>query len=195
MLNIKTLSLIISIFFIGCGEQAPTSTVTTVSPTSKSSVEVLKLSKEDILTAINSARDEVRDCNDGLGLVGPAQPLTWNDNLYASAYEHSSDLAESNTFAHEGSGTVYDVTGSNSGAASLFNERIEANGYGEFRAVGENIAGGQESIEEAVQAWLDSPAHCTNIMSDAFSEVGVAVVVNPDSEYGIYWTQNFGTQK
>ena len=192
MKNFTTLALITSItslMFVGCGEAGTTS----ASVLNESTItSALKTSNEAILDAINTARAEVRDCHDGRGLVGPSVALTWNAELYASAYEHSNDLASSNTFSHDGSGTVSDVTGANNGTASTFDERIFANGYMDFSLIGENIAGGMESIELAVASWLASPAHCTNIMENEFTEVGVAVVVNSDSTYGIYWTQNFG---
>ena len=189
MKNITKLALITSIIFVGCGDE----TVTTSSAPSSENMELaVKTANKTILKVINRARAEVRDCNDGHGMVGPSVALTWNDELYASAYEHSSDLAQSNTFSHMGSGTVSDITGSNSGKASKFNDRIKENGYTSYSILGENIAGGQESIETALQAWLASPAHCTNIMEEDFTEIGVAVVVNSDSTYGIYWTQNFG---
>ena len=188
MLAIKTSTLIVAFLFIGCSEGSPTVTI-------KNLLEISKPQQSEILKAINQARSEIRDCHDGLGLVGPANALVWSDNLYASAYEHSSDLAESDTFSHLGSGTVSDVTGSNAGKRSLFYERIEANGYVGFYSLGENIAGGQEEIKSVMKDWLESPAHCANIMSDKFSEVGVAMVVNPDSNFKIYWTQNFGSKK
>jgi uncharacterized protein YkwD len=192
MKNLTTLALIASItsiMFVGCGESGTTSSSALNESTISSA---LKTTNSAILDAINNARAEVRDCHDGRGLVGPSVALTWNAELYASAYEHSNDLASSNTFSHDGSGTLSDVTGSNNGTASTFNERILANGYTDFTLIGENIAGGMESIELAVASWLASPAHCTNIMENEFTEIGVAVVVNPDSTYGIYWTQNFG---
>ena len=194
MKNIKTvITATIALFFIGCGTPASTDTTTTAS--SEKTAEVVYTTKNEILDAINHARGEARDCNDGLGLVGPVEALSWSDELHASSYEHSSDMAESNTFEHMGSGTASDITGSNLEKASTFNERIEANGYVGYYSIGENIAGGQESIEEVMVAWLSSPAHCTNIMSSNFTEVGVAIVANPESEYGIYWTQNFGSKK
>jgi len=192
MKNITKLALIsslTSIMFVGCGESGPTNS--SISDESTIST-ALKTTNTAILEAINKARAEARDCHDGRGLVGPSVALTWNSELYASAYEHSNDLATSDTFSHNGSGTVSDVTGSNNGNASQFNDRIRTNGYTDYTLIGENIAGGLESIELAVTAWLASPAHCTNIMENEFTEVGVAVVVNPDSSYGIYWTQNFG---
>jgi len=59
---------------------------------------------------------------------------------------------------------------------SQFFERIESNGYNDFYTVGENIAGGQTSIPEVMKAWLESPAHCTNIMNNT-SEKNVRVSV------------------
>ncbi len=175
--------------FIGCGEQ-PTATTS-----NKDLINFNKPFKSELLNAINKARSEPRDCHNGLGLIAPSQPLVWNEDLYASAYEHSSDLAYSNTFDHLGSGTKYDITGSNLDKKSLFFERIEANGYVNYHIVGENIAGGQSSVEEVMKALLNSPKHCANIMNPDYQEVGISIVVNPDSEYRIYWTQNFGGKK
>jgi uncharacterized protein YkwD len=185
MLKNILFALTVSVF-IGCGEQS-----TTTIP-DKDLTNFNKPFQSELLDAINEARSQPRDCHDGLGLMAPSEPLTWNEDLYASAFEHSNDLAESNTFDHLGSGTEYDITGSNEGKRSLFFERIEANGYVEYHIVGENIAGGQSSVEEVMEAFLNSPKHCGNIMNPDYTEVGIAIVVNPDSEYGIYWTQNFG---
>jgi uncharacterized protein YkwD len=183
------LLFMLAIIFVGCGTGVTTKNL------NKDLTNFNKPLKLEILKAINRAREEPRDCHDGLGLIPPSPPLVWNDELYASAYEHSSDLAHSNTFDHLGSGTEYDITGANRGKRSLFFERIEANGYVNYHIVGENIAGGQSSLDEVMVALLNSPKHCANIMNPDYSEVGVAIVVNPDSEYGIYWTQNFGGKK
>jgi len=192
----KTFKMILltltSLLCVACGgsSSAPTQIIT------KGSLEVAEQTTEDqILDAINKARAVARDCQDGKGLVSAAPALVWNHELYASAYEHSYDLAQSDTFSHYGSGTESDITGSNNNKASYFNERIKAHGYVNYKTIGENIAGGQLSIEEAVEAWIDSPTHCTNLMNAEFKEVGVAVVTNSSSEYKIYWTQNFGSKK
>jgi len=193
MTSLKTLTLAFtSLFFIACGSG---SNAPRTSANEASYVIAQKTTQNEILTAINDARAVARDCHDGKGLVAPAPALTWNNELYASAYEHSYDLAQSNTFSHYGSGTASDITGSNNNNVSYFNDRIKANGYVEYRTIGENIAGGQGSIEEAVEAWLNSPAHCTNMMNPNFKEIGVAVVIDESSEYGIYWTQSFGAKK
>ena len=67
--------------------------------------------------------------------------------------------------------------------------RISAAGYGfkGFRsyAIGENIAEGQQSIDEVIKGWFKSPGHCMNLMNAGFKEIGVA-------EYEDYWVQDFG---
>jgi uncharacterized protein YkwD len=183
--NLLILSL--TSFFIGCG----------TSPVAQpKNIDKLKVytpeSNQVILGAINKVRAVQRDCKDGEGLVGPSNPLVWNEALYASAYEHSQDLAYTNTFSHVGSGTKYDKTGKTLNRESYFDERIAYNGYLDYSSVGENIAAGQDDIKEVLTAWLESPAHCANLMSPVFAEVGVAIVINKESKYGIYWTQNLG---
>ena len=71
-------------------------------------------------------------------------------------------------------------------------DRIDATGYN-WQTCGENIAAGQPSIRAAVKAWLASPGHCANIMDPDFEEMGLGMARNADSDYGIYWTQVFGT--
>lgn len=194
ILKNKTYSLVLIIsLFSGCGSTPGNST--TVLSATKDYTKI-SLNQQELLDAINQARSVQRDCypdDPTYGVVGPVPPLTWNENLYAAALEHSTDLAYSDTFSHYGSGTQYDITGD--GSSSVFNERILANGYGNYYSVGENIAGGQQSLKEVMDAWLASPGHCANIMSDKYTEVGVAIVSKEDSTYGIYWTQEFGSKR
>ena len=188
MKTIKTLIMVATVsLFIGCGNSSVKTTANTEKLTNHS-IE----SQEVILEAINKARAVQRDCQDGKGLVGPSEPLIWNIELYNAAYEHSQDLAYSDTFSHTGSGTQYDKTAEELGRGSFFDERIARNGYEDYSSIGENIAVGQKNIGEVVDAWLASPEHCANVMNPAFAEVGVAIVLNKNSKYGIYWTQNFG---
>jgi len=178
--------LILTFFITGCGGGV-------VREAKSAELDFNKPTKDAMLVAINRARAQGRDCNDGIGWREPVPPLVWNENLYKSALEHSMDLANSDTFNHLGSGTEYDITGYNRGGKrSLFYERIEDNGYTDYNIVGENIAGGQTNLDQLMEDLLNSPKHCANIMNGKFKEVGVAVVTNPESRYKIYWTQNFG---
>ncbi len=145
-----------------------------------------------LLDAINKERASRHTCGDR-GTFGPVHPLVWNANLHASALEHAIDLAISDTFAHDGSGTASDITGN--GHPSKFYERIVRNGYTNYYSVGENIAGGQRTLDEVMKAWMASPGHCENIMKSTYTEVGVAIVKNENSTYQIYWAQNFGSKR
>lgn len=43
-----------------------------------------------------------------------------------------------------------------------------------YRGAGENIAWGQTSAEEAMNAWMASPGHRANILHERFQKIGVA---------------------
>ena len=190
---IKLIStILLSNLFIACGS---TDNSVAIAGVEHRQIDI-SVQEQELLDAINKARSVQRDCypdDDSRGVVGPSPKLYWNDELYASALEHSTDLAMSDTFSHYGSGTEYDITGN--GKPSIFYERIVANGYSNYYSVGENIAGGQETLDEVMYAWLNSPGHCENIMNPNYTEVGVAIVTEADSTYGIYWTQNFGSKR
>jgi uncharacterized protein YkwD len=151
------------------------------------------LPKGDIqrfLGLVNDARKVARSCGDKGDF--PAVPaLVWSDKLYKAAYEHSQDLATSNTFSHAGSGTESDWTGFKLNKPSSMPERIESYNY-KWSAIAENIAAGNETAESTIQQWLNSPGHCANLMSHSVTQIGMAKASNSSSGYIHYWTQNFG---
>lgn len=133
-----------------------------------------------VLALVNEARTRARSCGDRRMEAAP--PLRPNTVLAAAAQAHAQDMARRNYFSHTG----------RDGSAP--GDRATRAGY-DWRAVGENIAAGQQSAETVVAGWLASPGHCVNIMQRAFSEMGVAFAVEPKSERGIYWAQMFGTAR
>jgi uncharacterized protein YkwD len=112
----------------------------------------------------------------------PAPPLRWNDLLAAAAIAHSRDMAARNYFSHSAKN------------GNRVGDRAQREGY-KWRRIGENIAAGQGSAEQAVSAWLSSPTHCANLMSRDFTEMGAAYALNSESETPIYWTQVFGRSR
>jgi uncharacterized protein YkwD len=72
---------------------------------------------------------------------------------------------------------------------SHLRDRAADFGY-DYWTIGENLAAGQRSPAEAVQAWMDSPCHRQNVLNPAFTELGIGVRVGGD--YGFYWVQEFG---
>jgi uncharacterized protein YkwD len=60
-----------------------------------------------------------------------------------------------------------------------------------FLAIGENLAGGQNSPEQAMKEWMNSKeGHRENILDAQWREIGVSVRLG--GIYGIYWVQEFG---
>ena len=134
---------------------------------------------QTILALVNAARARARSCG-GL-YFGPARPVAWNDALAQAAREHSSDMAAHRRFSHRGS--------DNTEVA----QRATRAGY-RWRHIGENIAAGQTSPQEAVAGWLESPGHCANLMNPDFTEMGAGYAVSRARLPGFaYWTQVFAT--
>lgn len=198
------ISILSMVLFVGCGgSTAPTADTTVESTAPQSSSRSTAnpfpapgLTDDDrtaYLKVINDARSAQQDCGNK-GVFPPAAALVWSDALYDAAYEHSEDMAQSNTFSHEGSGTNSDWTGVELGKSSTVQERLENNGYTNWRKIGENITAGtnRDTAEEAVDAWLDSDEHCAILMDPGYTEVGMAMVKESQSDYTYYWTQDFG---
>ena len=55
-----------------------------------------------------------------------------------------------------------------------------------YRTAGENIAMGQRTPEEVVNAWMNSEGHRANILNASFTQIGMGYVAE-----GNYWTQMF----
>jgi len=211
--NLKFKSYLLVITFLlltGCGSDSNrVTTSNTLSsnilyPTKAETAEVtlkennilnsITVNAQDLLDAINKERAGEHTCG-SYGSFGPVHALVWDSKLHLAALEHATDLAISDTFSHDGSGTASDMTGNILGRASKFDERITYNGYLKYHTVGENIAGGQKSLDEVMKAWMKSPGHCANIMKADYTEVGVAIVERSNTTYGIYWAQSFGSQR
>ncbi len=131
----------------------------------------------EIMRAINAARSVARSC--GTQANPAVAALTWNDKLFAASASHSQDMATRNYFSHT----------SPEGTTSA--QRASAAGYN-YRALGENIAAGQRSIETVMQGWIASDGHCRNIMNSTFTEVAVACVATARPLYPTYWTMVLG---
>ncbi|MDR7077131.1 putative YkwD family protein/spore coat assembly protein SafA [Neobacillus niacini] len=58
-----------------------------------------------------------------------------------------------------------------------------------YRSAGENIAAGQTTAQEVVQAWMNSPGHRANILSGNYTHIGVGYAKGGSQRH--YWTQMF----
>jgi len=107
--------------------------------------------------------------------------ITNNEKLAGAALAHSNDMASNNFFSHTGSDGL------------SMADRANKQNYN-WVALGENIAAGQQSFDNALQGWIDSPGHCENLMSPDFNEVAVACVQNSGTDFNQYWTNTFGAR-
>lgn len=127
-------------------------------------------------TAINAMENEViRLTNIERSKKGLAA-LKSNWQLSRCARYKSQDMINKSYFAHQSPtyGSPFDM--------------IESFGI-KMAAGGENIAMGQRTPQEVVTAWMNSPGHRGNILSTAYTEIGVGVAKDKNGSY--YWTQMF----
>jgi uncharacterized protein YkwD len=128
-----------------------------------------------VVALVNQARATARTCGDK-GSFAAAPPLLAESRLALAARGHSSDMAQQAYFDHVGKD------------GSQPWDRVSAQQY-PWQSVGENIAAGYATPEEAVAGWLKSPGHCANIMAQNYTQTGVGQVQG--GPYKIYWTQVF----
>lgn len=105
--------------------------------------------------------------------------LYYDQNISAVARTKSADMAINNYFAH------YSPT------YGMASDMLLAYGI-TWSAWGENIASGQDTPENVVIAWMNSPSHRDNILSPNFTFIGVGYYV--DSSGTPFWTQMFTSE-
>jgi uncharacterized protein YkwD len=129
------------------------------------------------------------------------QPLMLSDVLTVACDRHSSDMAtydfvnhytgyyrnsSGNDRALKGTRSDYFATGTDPA------ERMIACGYDYKTAMGENLAAGQDTAAKALKALKASATHNANLLSDDYTVIGIALVYAGGTDYGYYWTTDFG---
>ncbi len=125
-----------------------------------------------ILSSINQARQQ-----NGLDALSLSSQLT------AAALAHSTDMACNGIVSHTGSD------------GTSWYDRVSAQGYANYNSARENIYVGNPAFggdaNGAFNWWWNSPIHHDNMLNPTVSEIGIAYVFNPQSEYGGYYTTVF----
>ena len=129
-----------------------------------------------LLAQLNALRSQGQLCGSVARPAAP--PLRWEPKLARSAQGFAAELAQRGELSHVGAG------------GGGLRERFKRSGYLIARA-GENLAAGQDELDEAVQVWLSSAAHCDNLMQPDFRDVGLACAVGPGA-YRQYWVMHLG---
>ena len=125
---------------------------------------------------VNRARTQARTC--GAVAYRAAPPLHRDGPLGRVARRHARDMARHSYVDHTGR------------SGSTPSSRAAAAGY--RGRVGENIAAGQSRPAQVIRAWLASPAHCANVMSRQYRDLGVGYAYAAGSRYGSYWVLDLG---
>jgi len=125
----------------------------------------LKSLEDEVVKLVNQQRAKY-----GLG------PLTVNWELSRCARIKSQDMINRNYFSH--TSPTY---------GSPFN-MMENFGL-RFSAAAENIAKGQRTPQEVMNAWMNSPGHRANILSKNVTHIGVGAAKSSNGT--LYWTQMF----
>lgn len=134
----------------------------------------------EFLTVTNKARAQARTC--GTKRMNAARPLRWDARLEVAAQQHAQDMIRLNFRGH-----VNPQTGSEPW------QRAQAAGF--RGSVGENLAYGMLTPQDAVQSLLDSPLHCENLMDSRWTLFGASVANGSAATlFPTYWAQVFGAQ-
>lgn len=155
-------------------EQQPTTPVaeTPQQPEKNEAVKETPASSTEV-TGTNAFEQQVLTLTNAERAKQGLAALQADTKLMAAAREKSVDMQKNNYFSHTSPtfGSPFD--------------RLKALGIS-YKSAGENIAQGQRTPAEVVQAWMDSPGHRANILNTSYTHLGVGFVEN-----GYYWTQQF----
>ncbi|MCA0971255.1 CAP domain-containing protein [Halobacillus litoralis] len=118
--------------------------------------------KDEVVRLTNEAREK-----NGL------KPLKMSPAVNEVAQTKSEDMAEKDYFSHTSPtyGSPFDM--------------LKQFGV-DYRTAAENIAAGQQTPKQVVDAWLNSSGHRKNIMNQNLTHIGVGF-----AQDGQYWTQMF----
>ncbi|MEW4567223.1 CAP domain-containing protein [Tautonia sp. JC769] len=147
--------------FPGTGAQVPL-------PGSPPTSIALTLDEWAIVSQTNQARAEV-------GLP----PFVVSESLQQTSRLHAENMARLNRISHVLAETE----------TPTLADRARAVGYG-FDALAENLAFNYASPSLAVEGWLASDGHRENLLSDEYTELGVAIARNAMGQP--YYVQVFG---
>ena len=142
------------------------------------SVKNLVTKNPDILSAVITA--VLVDLTNSTRTSEHLMPLAYSPILARAAQLKANDMAEKGYFAHtspEGRSPWY-----------WFREAQY-----DFLYAGENLAVNFVDSEDVVRAWMNSTGHRANILSNKFSEIGMAIATgNYNGREAIYVVQLFG---
>lgn len=148
-------------------------TETTTQPTQQPTTTTEPTQTTQTTSALSAYEQKVVDLTNQERAKNGLAALKVDTELSKVAREKSLDMSKNGYFSHTSPtyGSPFDM--------------MKQFGIS-YQYAGENIAMGQRTPEEVVQAWMNSEGHRKNILSANFNYIGVGYV-----ESGNYWTQMF----
>lgn len=148
-----------------------TAPATTVAPATTAAPPSASWQAE-MLAALNALRAE-------RGLV----PLALCGSLNRSSQTYAETLASWGKISHTGPD------------GSDLRSRVAAAGYNGWNTIGENLAAGQDSVSEVMDAWKKSSTHMANLVKAEYRHVGFGRQMGTyqnNANQSWFWVQNFG---
>lgn len=109
-------------------------------------------------------------------------PFKMSAKLEKAAQGHACDNARRRSISHDSSDGGTLVT------------RLRQVGY-KYRAAAENTGRGFGSGARAVEWWMNSPKHRSNILFGRVRDVGIGIAVSDAPDSKLHWVINFGSAK
>jgi hypothetical protein len=111
-------------------------------------------------------------------------PLELSNTLNKAAAWKSKHMADNNYFAHDD--TPINRT---------WVERIRDCGHTYNAWLGENLAAGNDTAQEAFDQWRGSPGHNANMLNVNYNAIGIGRYYKAGSHYGWYWSTDFSSYR
>jgi uncharacterized protein YkwD len=102
--------------------------------------------------------------------------------LDKAAQGHACDNADRRSISHDSSD------------GGTLTTRLRKAGY-KYRAAAENTGRGFGTGVRAVEWWMNSPKHRTNILFPRVRDVGIGIALSDAPDNKLHWVINFGTSK
>lgn len=153
--------------------QKPTENKTVQQPTKETQQPAKQEASKEQSDQLSQFEQEVVDLTNQERAKHGLAALKVDNALSKVAREKSNDMAANGYFDHNSPkyGSPFDMMKS----------------FGiSYNTAGENIAKGQRTPAEVVNAWMNSEGHRANILNGDFTHIGVGYVEN-----GNHWTQQF----
>ena len=100
--------------------------------------------------------------------------------LTTAAKDHARDLAKWDRISHYGSD------------GSPLWDRVKRTGYNP-KVAAENVGTGQATIDEVFKGWRESEGHNKNLLLPDATQMGIALVRDPKTEFKTFWALVLGS--